>query len=237
MKSLYDILGVDPLATKDEIKKAYKKKIRTKHPDVGGDAEEFKQIVKAYMILYDDEARYKYNNGGQQETPNERKAFDINKAAKSFAINIAFAVIDNIGENVSKKNLKNAILSKLAELETEINNRISNTKTMWKALKKKYISVKDKLNSLEQDNNFLIEILNLKLKHIEIQELLPIRQEYKKLIRDKSVIRKASELINNTKDDLQEMVEVNPYNDWDNSMSSFGFSPTSTTFRYSAGPF
>ena len=51
------------------------------------------------------------------------------------------------------------------------------------------------------------------------------------------MIRKASELINNTKDDLQEIVEVNPYNDWDNTMSSFGFSPTSTTFRYSAGPF
>lgn len=45
------VLGVEPGATPEEIKKAYKKLALKHHPDRGGDPEEFKKISAAYEAL------------------------------------------------------------------------------------------------------------------------------------------------------------------------------------------
>ncbi len=42
----FAVLGIAPNATPDEIKASYRAKVRTMHPDVGGDAEAFR-VVKA----------------------------------------------------------------------------------------------------------------------------------------------------------------------------------------------
>jgi DnaJ-class molecular chaperone len=63
--NLYNVLGVDEKASTNEIKKAYLKLAKTSHPDRGGDAEEFKQINKAYTILMDDNKRSFYDMTGQ----------------------------------------------------------------------------------------------------------------------------------------------------------------------------
>jgi len=47
----YEILGLKPNATEDEIKKAYRKNALKHHPDKGGNEEEFKKISEAYEIL------------------------------------------------------------------------------------------------------------------------------------------------------------------------------------------
>lgn len=65
--SLYDILGVKKTASEGEIKKAYRKKATTHHPDKGGDPEDFKALVVAYNILYDGEKRSRYDNGESAE--------------------------------------------------------------------------------------------------------------------------------------------------------------------------
>lgn len=60
----YKILGVPRTATADEIKKAFRKKARTAHPDAGGNEEEFKQINEAYEVLSDDKKRKLYDQYG-----------------------------------------------------------------------------------------------------------------------------------------------------------------------------
>lgn len=47
-RSLWDILGVGPKATLDEIRKAYRKRAKETHPDQGGTAEAFRELLKAY---------------------------------------------------------------------------------------------------------------------------------------------------------------------------------------------
>lgn len=47
----YDILGITPDSTMDDIKLAYRKKAMKFHPDRGGDANHFKDINQAYIEL------------------------------------------------------------------------------------------------------------------------------------------------------------------------------------------
>lgn len=65
----YATLGVSKSASKDEIRKAYKKLAREFHPDVKPDdkaaAEKFKQIQEAYAVLSDDEKRQQYDQYGR----------------------------------------------------------------------------------------------------------------------------------------------------------------------------
>jgi DnaJ-class molecular chaperone len=67
--SYYESLGVDKTASKDEIKKAYKKLAMKSHPDKGGDTEVFKKISEAYEILSDEDKRNEYDNPRQQFNP------------------------------------------------------------------------------------------------------------------------------------------------------------------------
>ncbi|MDB0072812.1 DnaJ domain-containing protein [bacterium] len=62
MNNFYNTLGVNENATKEEIKKAYRKLAVEHHPDKGGDENVFKGINEAYGTLSDDNKRAQYNN-------------------------------------------------------------------------------------------------------------------------------------------------------------------------------
>lgn len=51
MNNPYTILGVSPNASKEDVKKAYKKLAMKHHPDKGGDPKKFQQITNAYDEL------------------------------------------------------------------------------------------------------------------------------------------------------------------------------------------
>lgn len=75
MKNYYDVLGVEKGASKDEVKKAFRKLAAKYHPDKKtGDEAKFKEISEAYSVLSDDKKRAEYDaygrsyaaGGGQQ---------------------------------------------------------------------------------------------------------------------------------------------------------------------------
>ncbi|MDH7914593.1 DnaJ C-terminal domain-containing protein [Winogradskyella sp. SYSU M77433] len=65
----YKILGIDKNASKDEIKKAYRKLARRYHPDLNPNDKEaelkFKQVNEANEVLSNDENRKKYDKYGE----------------------------------------------------------------------------------------------------------------------------------------------------------------------------
>lgn len=59
--TLYEILGVSSDATHDDIKTAYRKLVKTTHPDAGGTLGVFRSIQNAYNILGDPVTRAQYD--------------------------------------------------------------------------------------------------------------------------------------------------------------------------------
>lgn len=66
MKDYYEILGIQKNASKDEVKKAFRKLASKYHPDKKtGDEAKFKEISEAYATLSDDSKRAEYDTYGR----------------------------------------------------------------------------------------------------------------------------------------------------------------------------
>lgn len=69
-RDYYEVLGLAKGASKDEIKKAYRKLSKQYHPDINkepGADEKFKEIAEAYEVLSDDQKRARYDQFGHED--------------------------------------------------------------------------------------------------------------------------------------------------------------------------
>jgi len=74
--TLYKVLGVKKTASRESIRKAYRKRAMQAHPDRGGDAERFREVNLVYSVLSDDARRARYDETGE---------FDIHNVDNSHA--------------------------------------------------------------------------------------------------------------------------------------------------------
>ncbi len=61
--SAYDALGVDEGASDEDIRKAYRRRLRESHPDTGGSAAEFVRVQRAWELIGTAQARAAYDRG------------------------------------------------------------------------------------------------------------------------------------------------------------------------------
>ncbi|MFL0565459.1 DnaJ domain-containing protein [Microbacterium sp. 179-I 1D1 NHS] len=75
--SAYDVLGVSSDASYDDLRKAYRLRLRQTHPDTGGDAAEFVRVQRAWELVGTAAARAVYDRGhGFTETVSYAPAAD-----------------------------------------------------------------------------------------------------------------------------------------------------------------
>ena len=59
----YEVLGVAPTASDDDLKRAYRRRLRQAHPDTGGSSAEFDRVQQAWQRIGTPSARYAYDSG------------------------------------------------------------------------------------------------------------------------------------------------------------------------------
>lgn len=89
-ESLYDVLGVAPNATGEEIRRAYRSLVRALHPDANpsqGSAERFTIVARAYATLSDGQRRLNYDAArrplapGRVRQPHGTRAGGLSRSA------------------------------------------------------------------------------------------------------------------------------------------------------------
>jgi len=159
MKKYYEILGLNPGASEDDIKKAYKKLALQYHPDRNNDnpekaAEKFKEISNAYQILTNKDKQMQDINIGERGFVDANELFaqffnmrqDMSSSGRSSAnifninggSNSRFEV--NIGGNfgvgsISQQSIQTTIINgKRVDTITEMRNGIISKKTIVRPL-------------------------------------------------------------------------------------------------------
>lgn len=72
--SFYDVLGVSPGATSEEVRAAYRRLSRQTHPDAGGDGALFRLVASAYRTLSDPISRAEYDASLNADVDQKRDA-------------------------------------------------------------------------------------------------------------------------------------------------------------------
>jgi DnaJ-class molecular chaperone len=100
MKDFYQILGVQPNATEEEIKKAFRALAKKYHPDMHPDdatmEAKFKEINDAYAILSDSKKREKYDlerNGQNQKKEEKQTKEKKGRAEQAQKVDLDFSQI------------------------------------------------------------------------------------------------------------------------------------------------
>ena len=123
-KDYYEVLGLKKDATKDEIRKAYKKLAIKWHPDKNPEnkkeaEEKFKEIAEAYSVLSDPDKKKEYDN--RDSSPNFQ-GFEFNSNFEPFSMFNDFFKTDNDFGNFDKFgfNKFNSGFSHHSNIEKEI---------------------------------------------------------------------------------------------------------------------
>lgn len=104
MKDYYKILGVERGASKEEVKKAFRKLAAQYHPDKKtGDENKFKEVSEAYAVLGDEKKRAEYDSYGHAFNGNGGgfNGFNWAQAAQGFGQGVEFDfadIFENFGD-------------------------------------------------------------------------------------------------------------------------------------------
>ena len=149
MIDYYKILNLNKDATQETIKKEYQKLIKIKHPDKGGNKEEFTNIFEGYKILSDpnkkreyDDKLNNYNNPYSSLQRNNRNRTDINSTIFELFNNFNNM---NLSQQINTQTKRSYVYGDVKiEKITIINNGIK--KEIIREINLKTGEVKEKIN-------------------------------------------------------------------------------------------
>jgi DnaJ family protein A protein 2 len=113
---LYELLKVNPDASSEDIKKAFRKQALVHHPDRGGDEEMFKKIQNAYEILSEPQKREIYDKQGKNGLKNSGVSEDI--LSRMFNMGNIFSMFTNFNNKTKSSSTIHTLNVSLEKLCT-----------------------------------------------------------------------------------------------------------------------
>jgi curved DNA-binding protein CbpA len=118
-KTYYDVLGVSPTSTSEEIKKAYRRQALRWHPDKNQGSreseEQFKRIAAAYAVLSDATDRAQYDQAqraGLRDEDQFESRVDADMAAAMFSQEMVTLAFELTYSNVPWSHIASALVEK-----------------------------------------------------------------------------------------------------------------------------
>lgn len=109
MKKHYDTLGVDEQADETALKRAFRDRSKTAHPDTGGATDEFVELKHAFDVLSDPVRRLKYDRTGDDK---QEKPLSVRAAEKLSELFVQWASRQDPGQY----DLAEAVKSEIAAM-------------------------------------------------------------------------------------------------------------------------
>jgi DnaJ-class molecular chaperone len=179
----YIVLGVDENASKDDIKKMFKQKSKTAHPDHGGLPEEFDILKKAYDILTDTSKRRMWDEYRLADN------LDIENEAKMVASQIAVQTLDTYPDSCNFDKEMAEVFEKCLQ---DISSQIRDSTQRKERLEKRFKAIHKK-----PTDDFISIDIERAINAKDIQ----IRQQKLNL----EIHKKAFELIRGYKFDIEKL--------------------------------
>jgi DnaJ-class molecular chaperone len=179
----YIILGVDKNSSVDEIKKAFKQKSKTAHPDHGGSLEDFDALKKAYEILTDDSKRRMWDEYRLADN------LDIENEAKMVASQIAVQTLDTYPDNCNFDKEMAEVFEKCLQ---DISDQIRDSMRKKERLEKRFRAIHKKP---------VDDFISIDIERVINAKDIQIRQQKLNL----EIHKKAFELIQGYKFDIEKL--------------------------------
>jgi DnaJ-class molecular chaperone len=159
--NLYQILNVQPTASQEEIKKAYRRLAMRHHPDRNGSSDamaKMQDIQRAYDVLGDPERRKRYDETGATEDGPSPEKTAKEELAKLF---IAMANSQDADSYDFEKGARSSIDGMIRKIEAQIldlRRKLKNTNKARKRLKRK-----------TEGEPFLLQVLDAHVRQTQEQ--------------------------------------------------------------------
>jgi curved DNA-binding protein CbpA len=150
---LYQTLGVDRSASAADIRRAYRRRAKSAHPDAGGSPEAFNRLHTALSVLSDDARRQRYDTSGEFD---EGAAVDN---TLSSTLQMVSQIIDLALGNIlrSARDPRSAdLLGEMREALRQVRKKdaddataLRGAKDSWGALSGRFIRKKEGANHFE----------------------------------------------------------------------------------------
>lgn len=191
MSDLYRVLGVGRCAAQDDLRRAYRRKAKSSHPDSGGSVGAFGEIATAYAVLSDPERRERYDLTGEIDPPRadtldasaieviaQKLGLIIHAEQDVTALDIGALIEGAIREDMAQRRANIASHSRAIERTTKLRARVKRKANgqdnmLAKVLDWHEASVKDQIKKNEAAVSSLERALAILKDYSFAEELAP----------------------------------------------------------------
>lgn len=174
---LYKYFGINKTATKEEIKKAYRKKAKKLHPDYNPDIDQvlFDECNKYYKILIKDNLRADYDKTGDVSSVNESNE---NSIIMSMLAQAFERIIQNRNYDLKTENVFDLMINGMNNEVEEFNQKIEKSKELLKEAD----DIIDRISMKTDDvnENIFIQIMIGKKENVN-KEVVVLKKRIKQL--------------------------------------------------------